>query len=236
MFNSLLTTKVVDHIRAKLENGSLKPGDRIPPERELAKILNMSRASLRTGIGYLVSIGVLKARRGAATSVMDGPWEIGEPSLKLLAALNGLEFWQILEVRKLLESNSASLAAERGKGRHFRELSEELADMYAAIGDPTQYLIHDMRFHLSIARASSNPILVVLVEAVLRALCDERRKLTECSEDRRLAMEEHREIYRAIRNGDPLAARAAMERHLHSSPSEWATEQLVARRRNKLLR
>jgi DNA-binding FadR family transcriptional regulator len=58
MFNSQLTTKVVDHIRAKLENGSLKPGDKIPPERELAKILNMSRASLRTGIGYLVSTAV----------------------------------------------------------------------------------------------------------------------------------------------------------------------------------
>ena len=59
ILDAQLTTHVVNYIRAKMEDGSLKPGDRIPPERELAKELKISRASLRMGIGYLAAMGVM---------------------------------------------------------------------------------------------------------------------------------------------------------------------------------
>ena len=225
ILDTQLTAQVVNHIRAKIEDGTLQPGDRIPPEREFAKMLKISRASLRTGIGYLAAMGVMKVRHGVGTFVSDGPPEIGKSSLGLLGALHGFKAWQMFEVRKLIETSLAALAAERGKEEHFTVLAEEVAEMYATIDDPAQYLIHDVRFHRTIAEASGNPILAALMETVSTALYDERRKTAERARDRKNSLEAHREIYRAIRGGHPTEARNAMERHLHSAESELAAEQ-----------
>jgi GntR family transcriptional repressor for pyruvate dehydrogenase complex len=220
-----LTSQVVNYIRAKIEDGTLKPGDRIPPEREFAKELKISRASLRMGIGYLAAMGVMKVRHGVGTFIEDGPAEFGRSSLGLMGALHGFKAWQMFEVRKLLETSLAALAAERGSEEHFTILAEEVAEMYATIDDPAQYLIHDVRFHRTIAQASGNPILAALMETVSTALYEERRKTAERAKDRKSSLDAHREIYRAIRTGNPLEARAAMERHLHSAESELAAEQ-----------
>jgi GntR family transcriptional repressor for pyruvate dehydrogenase complex len=143
----------------------------------------------------------------------------------LLGALHGFKSWQMFEVRNLLETSLAALAAERGSEGHFTVLAEEVAEMYATIDDPAEYLIHDVRFHRTIAQASGNPILAALMETVSTALYEERRKTAERAKDRKMSMEAHREIYRAIRTGNPAEARIAMERHLRSAESEQATEQ-----------
>ena len=219
-----LTAQVVNHIRAKIEDGTLQPGDKIPPEREFAKMLKISRASLRTGIGYLAAMGVMKVRHGVGTFVTDGPPEIGKSSLGLLGALHGFKPWQMFEVRKLIETSLAALAAERGKEEHFAALAEELAEMRATIDDPAQYLIHDVRFHRTIAEASGNPILAALMETVSTTLYDERRQTAERARDRKNSLDAHLDIYRAIREGRPTEARNAMERHLHFAESELAAE------------
>lgn len=74
------TKKVVNHIRLLIEKGALQPGDRIPPERDLAHTLKISRASLRTGIGYLAAMGVMKVRHGVGTFIEDGPCRV-QPGL-----------------------------------------------------------------------------------------------------------------------------------------------------------
>jgi GntR family transcriptional repressor for pyruvate dehydrogenase complex len=76
------TMHVVNHIRALIENGTLHPGDKIPPEREFARSLKISRASLRTGIGCLETMGVIKVRHGVGTFVTDGPAELGKSSFE----------------------------------------------------------------------------------------------------------------------------------------------------------
>src|SRR3974390_2924291 len=127
---------VVNHIRSLIENGTLQPGDKIPPEREFAKTLKISRASLRTGIGYLAAMGVMKVRHGVGTFVADGPPELGKASLTMMGALHGFQSWQMFEARLILESQVAALAAERGKEEHHAALAEEVAEMYASIGTP----------------------------------------------------------------------------------------------------
>ena len=224
--------QVVNHIRAKIEDGTLQPGDKIPPEREFAKSLKISRASLRTGIGYLAAIGVMKVRHGVGTFVADGPAEFGKSSIDLLGALHGFKSWQMFEARKLLETNLAALAAERRDEQHLTQLAEEVAEMYATVDDPAQYLIHDVRFHRAIAQASGNPILAALMETVTTTLYDERRTTAERARDRKTSLEAHREIYRAIRAGSAAEARTAMERHLHSAEAELAVEQAARDRKN----
>src|SRR5579885_1934550 len=229
-----LTMQVVNHVRSLIEEGTLRPGDKIPPEREFAKKLQISRASLRAGIGHLAAMGVLNVRHGVGTFVADGPPALGTESLALLSALHGFKDWQMFEARLVLESHLAALAAERGREEHFTALAEEVAEMYATFHEPQEYLIHDMRFHRTIAEASGNPILAVLMETITAALYDERRKTVERSQDLRQSAEIHRALYRAIRSRNAKEARAIMEQHLELAESAQRSEQALAKEEKRL--
>lgn len=224
-----LTMQVVNHIRAMIEDGRLRPGDKIPPEREFARMLKISRASLRTGIGYLAAMGVMRVRHGVGTFVADGPPEIGKTSLGLMGALHGFQSWQMFEARLLLESSLAALAAERGKEEHLTVLAEEVAEMYATVDNPEEYLIHDVRFHRTIAQASGNPILAALMETVTSALYEERHKTVEHARNLKDSADVHREIYRAIRAKNATEARRLMEQHLKLAQCEQDRENEASR-------
>jgi len=225
--------QVVNHIRALIENGTLQLGDKIPPEREFARSLNVSRASLRTGIGYLAAMGVMKVRHGVGTFVSDGPAEFGKASFSLMGVLHGFQSWQMFEVRLILESHLAALAAERGKEEHHTALAEEVAEIFASVNSPADFLIHDVLFHRILSQASGNPILAALMETITSALYDKRRKTVERSTDLRESAEMHRMIYRAIRGRDPVEARKLMEQHLRMAQTAQGLERPPARKKAK---
>src|SRR6266550_6580257 len=209
--------QVVEHVRSLISSGEVHPGDRLPPERELARKLKISRSSLRAGIGFLSAMGVLKSRHGAGTFVSSGPPALDSSSLSVLGALHGFLPWQMFEARLVLESNVAALAAERATDEHIAELAEEVAEMYASLTDPHEYLIHDVRFHRTIARASGNPILGALMETITANLYDNRRLTAGHSQSLKESAEMHREIFRAIRSRNPIQARRTMEQHLNDA-------------------
>src|SRR5580700_4744927 len=228
--NTHRTMQVVNHIRSLIENGTLQPGDKIPPEREFARSLKISRASLRTGLGYLAAMGVMKVRHGVGTFVADGPPEFGKASLSLIGALHGFQSWQMFEARSILESSLAALAAERGKEEHHTALAEEVAEMFATLNAPSDYLIHDVLFHRIIAQASGNPILAAIMETVTSSMYDRRRKTVERATDLRESAEMHREIYRAIRSRNPVEARKLMEEHLRLAQTAQGAERPTDRK------
>jgi GntR family transcriptional repressor for pyruvate dehydrogenase complex len=223
--HSQLTMQVVEHVRALIAKGEVKPGDRLPPERELARELKISRSSLRAGIGFLSAMGVLKSRHGAGTFVSSGPPALDSSSLSVLGVLHGFLPWQMFEARLVIESNVAALAAERATDEHIAELAEEVAEMYASLEDPQEYLIHDVRFHRTIARASGNPILGTLMETITAHLYGDRSKTVQNAQDLKESAEMHREIYRAIRSHNPIQARQTMEQHLKMASEAQAVEQ-----------
>ncbi len=222
--HSQLTMQVVEHVRSLIAKGEVKPGDRLPPERELARKLKISRSSLRAGIGFLSAMGVLKSRHGAGTFVSSGPPALDSSSLTVLGALHGFLPWQMFEARLVLESNVSALAAERATDEHIAELAEEVAEMYAALDDPQEYLIHDVRFHRTIARAAGNPILGALMETITANLYGYRSKTVGNAQDLKESAEMHREIYRAIRSHNPAQARQTMEQHLKLASKAQAAE------------
>ena len=223
---------VVNHIRSLIENGTLQPGDKIPPEREFARSLKISRASLRTGIGYLAAMGVMKVRHGVGTFVADGPPQFGTASLSLIGALHGFQSWQMFESRIILESHLAALAAERGKQEQFAALAEEVAEMFASMNSPADYLIHDLLFHRVVSQASGNPILAAIIETITSALYDSRRKTADRSTDMRESAEMHREIYRAIRARNSKEAHNLMEQHLRMAQIAQGMERPTDRKRS----
>jgi len=221
---------VVNHIRALIENGTLQPGDKIPPEREFARSLEISRASLRTGIGYLAAMGVMKIRHGVGTFIADGPPQFSKSSLSLIGALHGFQSWQMFEARMILECQLAALAAERGKEEHHTALAEEVGEMFAALNSPSDYLIHDLMFHRIISQASGNPIVAAVIETITSALYDARRRTVERSTDLRESAEMHRRIYKAIKARDVKEAYNLMEQHLRMAQAAQGLERPVERR------
>jgi GntR family transcriptional regulator, transcriptional repressor for pyruvate dehydrogenase complex len=223
-----LVDQVIEYIRKALESRGLQPGDQLPPERDLAHQLNVSRSTLRSGIGYLAAMGVLRIRHGVGTFVADGPPEIGKLSLDIIGALHGFQSWQMFEARNMLESDLAALAAERGQERDFAAMAEEVAMMYATCDDPSEYLIHDALFHRAIARASGNPILAALMETVVTALYDTRRESVGNAVDLKESAEAHREIYRAIRLRNAPHAKELMQQHLKRAEAAQLSEEAAS--------
>ena len=218
------TRQVVNHIRELLERGELRPGDKIPPERDLAKALKISRASLLTGIGYLAAMGVLNVRHGVGTFIHDGPAEFSKASLGFMSTLHGFQSWQMFEARRIIESSLAAMAAERSNDEHHVLLAEQVAEMFSIADDPAEFLTHDVQFHRTIAQASGNPILAALIETITSAMYEDRLKTVSRAHYLRKMAEMHRDIYRAIRSRDAAEAQKQMERHLQVAEDEQKSE------------
>jgi len=208
--------EVVQHLREMIHRGELRPGDRLPSERDLAKLLGVSRPTLRVAICSLAAVGVLRSRQGAGTFVVqdEDPPSLDSGPLRLMASLRGFTSAEMFEARRALEMAVAGLAAEHTTADQLASMAEELAGMYASLDEPEQYLVHDMRFHQVIAAASGNRILTALMNMVATILLDVRSKTVKRARDLRESAEMHRQIYRAIRNRNPEAAREAMRQHL----------------------
>ena len=151
------TEQVVARVFELIKREGLQPGDRLPPERELAKQLGISRPSLRAGLSSLISMGVLQSRQGAGTFIVDGPPALDSEPLRLLSELHGFSYDHMFETRSVLEVGAAGLAAERATGDQLAAMSDEIAEMFAALKDPQQFLVHDVAFHRAVAAASECP-------------------------------------------------------------------------------
>ena len=217
--------QVVRHVALLIERGQLRPGDRLPPERELAQELGVSRPTVRAGLHGLAAMGVTESRQGAGTFITGGPPRLGAGPLSFLAALHGFTRDEIFEARRVLEVGAAGLAAERGPNDRLAPMAEEVTGMFATLGEPQTFLVHDVRFHRAVAAAGGNPVLQALVEMVSSLVYEQRRATVERAHDLKESAEMHRRIYQAIRDKDPERARAEMSRHLDLARMAQASEE-----------
>ena len=215
---------VTAYVRDLIERGELRPGDRLPTERELAGKIGVSRPTVRTSLRALSTMGVVQSRQGAGTFIADGPPALASEPLGLLAALHGLSRDGLFEARRVLEVGSSGLAAERASGNHLAAMSEEVTGMFASVEEPLTFLCHDVRFHRAIAAASGNPVLGVLIDMLGSMFYERRRETIQRATDLRETAEAHRRIYQAIRSHNREAARAAMDEHLRDAQAAQTTE------------
>jgi GntR family transcriptional repressor for pyruvate dehydrogenase complex len=216
--------QVVRHVAHLIEKGKLGPGDQLPPERQLADEIGVSRPTVRAGIQSLSAMGVVEARHGAGTFVMAGPPRLGAEPLGFLAALHGFTRDEMFEARRVLEIGAAGLAAERATGDRLAAMAEEVTGMFAALDDPQAFLVHDVRFHRAVASASGNPVLGALVDMVSSLAYEQRRRTVEHAKDLKESAEMHRRVYLAVRDRDPERARREMSEHLDLARQAQATE------------
>lgn len=226
--NGTTAEEVVARLRDMIQKGDISAGDRLPPERVLAKLLGVSRPTLRAGIRSLSAVGILQSKQGAGTFVsqMDESPTLDGSSLKLMAALHGFTTDEMFEARLALEMSIAGLAAERATSEQMTLMAEEITGMYASLDTPEQYLVHDMQFHQTIAAASNNRILTSLMNMVATILFDSRSKTVKRARDLKESAEQHHNIYRAMRERNVEAAQRAMHDHLVEAQKAQRLEEL----------
>jgi GntR family transcriptional repressor for pyruvate dehydrogenase complex len=221
---------VVTHVRQLIDQGALGPGARLPPERDLARQVGVSRPTVRAGLRTLAALGVVRSRRGSGTYIPDGPPTLGAEALSFLAALHKFTVDDVYEARRILEVGAAGLAAERASADHLATLADEVAGLFASLNDRQVFLVHDINFHRGIAAASGNPIVASMVEMVAALYYERRRTTAERAVDRDLrdAADAHRHIYQAVRAKDIDRARRLMNEHLLRARTYQAKEVLAS--------
>src|SRR5262249_622768 len=133
-----ITELVVQRIKELLERGELKAGSRLPPERELADMLHISRPSLRTALKALSVMGIIHAKPGAGTYIAESlPEGFTEP-MQFMTLINHTSVDELFEARRIIEAGLAELAAERATEADIAALAREVAEMKATTSDPEE--------------------------------------------------------------------------------------------------
>ena len=198
-------------LQAHIESGQYRQNDRLPSESELARQFGVSRPVIREALTRLHALGLTASQTGKGTFVVSD--RVRPPLLMGLYSPA-----HIREVRRCIEIPSARLAAERRTDRDIGELAAILARMDEA-DDPARRNRLDASFHIAIAAAGGNPLIVRLIEDLRGILEVHSLAVAQAPYRRKMASTEHRRVYDAIVKRDPDAAAAAMEAHLVAAES-----------------
>lgn len=217
--------KVVKRLQDMIHSGEISAGDRLPPERDLAKMLGVSRPTLRAGIRSLSTVGILQSRHGAGTFVAKAysSLTLDGSQLRMMATLQGFTSDEMFDAWLALEMSIAGLAAERATSEQMALMAEEITGMNVSLSQHEQFLIHERQFHHIVADASGNSILTSLVNMVATILSESRGKTGKSV--LKESAEQYQNIYCTIREGNVESARRSMHDHLVESQNTQRLEE-----------
>lgn len=214
-----LVDKVADSILETIIARGLRPGDKLPSEREISEQFGVSRTVVREAVQTLAGKGVIEVRSGSGLRVAAADATNVSDSMQHFLRGSALDYSQIHEVRVMLEVEIAGLAAQRATADDLERLTRAMGEMERVIDDYEAASEHDVEFHRGIAAATHNPLHLILLDSIGPSLLEVRRA-TLAARDGALAGENalklHREIFERIEAHDDQGARAAMKAHLES--------------------
>jgi GntR family transcriptional repressor for pyruvate dehydrogenase complex len=219
MYKAIQTARVYQQIVQQIEEliskGALKPGDQLPAERELAQQFGVSRTAVREAVRALHERGLVEAYAGRGTFVSNGK---SASVLDSLDRTNGANLREssahLAELRAMLEPEIAARAAAQGDEQHIAAMREAVAVMDEAIHDPEVFIEADLDFHLSLAEAVGNPIILSLIDSIVGLLREQRMRISQVEGGPERGQLHHKRILEAIEQRDPARAREAMREHL----------------------
>ena len=211
-----LHDQIVGQVQALIENGRLKHGDQLPPERELAAIFKVSRHSVREAIRILEQKKVLKSRPGSGTFII---LEDESSVVEFLAKAIHREkntLSEIFQFREFIEPHIAGLAAENATSKDIRLLEQLFDQQQRAVDNILLSKELDEKFHLALADATGNSVLLQVVELFGYILMKSRHELSQSPLRSKISVNGHRKILKAIKAGDSRAANDLMAEHLNA--------------------
>ncbi len=211
-----LVDRVVNEIQGLIVAGQLEPGMKLPPERELAGELGVSRTVIRGAVQTLVAKGLLETRPGVGTIVRQVTRDQISQSLSLLVQIRngGVSFEELHQVRSILEVEIAGLAASQATEADLACLKKLTADMESSQDNMDLFAASDVDFHQTLARATHNPLLDLLLGVIRDLLKDYIAQVTKHLDPGRHVLPYHHQILQKVAAKDVAGARQAMRAHL----------------------
>jgi GntR family transcriptional regulator, transcriptional repressor for pyruvate dehydrogenase complex len=212
---SRLYEQIVQQIEESIVQGRLKPGDQLPPERELAQQCGVSRTAVREAVKALREKGLVEAYSGRGTFITDGTTQAVRQSLDLMVKIGQAEgFKHLAEVRAILEPEIAAFAATRIQESELATMREAIAAMDRTRDDPDAFIEADLDFHLALAEGAANPLILSLLDSIVGLLREQRLRIFRVPTGSERGQICHKQILDAVERHDPQAAREAMREHL----------------------
>jgi GntR family transcriptional regulator, transcriptional repressor for pyruvate dehydrogenase complex len=221
-----LPDQVINLILDLIQQQQLKPGDKLPPERELAASMGIARQTLRSALSALAAIDVLEIRQGAGAFITDLKPDKLIDRLKFFISLNESSVHEFFEARTSIELTVVALAATRATDEQLATLAASPALQFPQDGF-VNFIHHDLDFHAQIAAVAQNSILAEFLDIFRAIRGNIRRATTLTTADIDRAIREHRQIVDALAAHDPERAQVAMRQHMESS--EIALRHLMQR-------
>ena len=209
-----LHEEVESQIQELIEQHQLRPGDKFPPERELAMQFAVSRTVVRESMRGLEERGLVEVRHGSGVYVAEPSIDSVTDSLALHLRVSASSVMPLLEVREILEVEIAGLAAERATDEDQEEMEKALRREAEFLDSRDEYVEADLRFHELLTRATHNGVLPILLNPLAELLRESRRVTIEPPGSIELSLMGHRQIFEAVKSGDREQARQAMRQHL----------------------
>ncbi len=209
-----LRQRVVGHIVELIRTGNLRPGDRLPPERELVEIFSISRPSLREAMRALSTLGIVESRHGGGTFVTALDARTLLAPLDIFLQLSQVNIEDTFESRRIIEIEIVRKAAAQAKRADIADLKEMIAAHVKIQKDPVGFRILDSRFHEKISAIAGNAVLQRVAYGLYNMDLHIRRRATAEPGLIAQSTEDHARIAAAIAAHDPDQAAAAMAQHL----------------------
>jgi GntR family transcriptional repressor for pyruvate dehydrogenase complex len=218
-----VTSQVFEQLKAQVLRRVWLPGSKLPSENLLAQQLGVSRVSVRQGLQRLVSLGLLETRHGEGTFVCEYDAGTSMNALLPMLVLSPTDVFDVLEYRRIMEKGTVALVAEKATDEDIAELKRSYAVMVERQFDISGFAHADLEFHLALARASGNPIIMKTTSIIRDTLGVSMENIV-----RRLGTRDglyyHREIIEAIEAHDTRLAESIMEEHVVRTIQRLRTE------------
>jgi GntR family transcriptional repressor for pyruvate dehydrogenase complex len=212
--------EIVEQLKRYFEQGNLKPGERLPSERDLAEMFNCSRVSVRQALTILEAQGLVVRKVGGGTYKADeDDFELSQLVSLLMPEHEEDAIDDPLEVRRLMEPQIAKLAAVRATEEDIALMEDCLRRQEEKVERGQLIIQEDSQFHYAIARATKNGIIIRLGEAINDMIWETRQKSIMAEQGAKRSLEGHYLIFEAIKNKDGEGASKAMEEHLREVES-----------------
>ena len=207
---------VARRILDRVTTGALRPGEALPPERELAVSLGVSRPSVREAIRGLAILGVVRTRQGGGASISELDADAILGPIQFFLSLEESNVRNLYDARSLIESDVARRAAENMDAAALDSLEEILAAQAGTIDDPIAFRQSDLAFHEALWEGSGNAYLKRIGESLNVIGLEFRKKASESRGVLEQSLKDHHALVKAIRSRDPEAAARAAARHMQN--------------------
>ncbi len=210
---STIKEQIVVQLRDQIVRGVWPPGTKIPSENELTRRLGVSRVSLREALQNLASLGLLESRQGGGTYVREYSGEVMFNPLFPMLALDKTDVLNVLEYRRIVEKGTVALVMEKAGAKEIDELEAAYREMVRQKKDAHAFARADLDFHLALARATGNPIIIKVNDIIRNILSVSMDKIV-LSLGVSDGLSYHRRILDAIKAHKADAAESLMEEHI----------------------